>query len=509
MAMTNPEDDLNPDVKEAAEAMALALPGYKKAEYYYNGGAMEWTTSNSSAMVGRVQQADEFTGTLNYAKIPVDTVADRMQLLTLTGPDESVTEKIKALWTENKMDLRFGQYLLDVLKMGDGYMSVWPDGDDDMEEEEDLPEDADKEIKTRLVFADPETTRAFYGDDGHLKYVARMWQEKDADGNELDRISLFYKDAVQKYFRTSAKASSTGATIRGAGKWVPYEEEGVAWPMPNPWGVIPYFHASNEFPYGTPEHASIYGVQDAINKIFRTHIAAIEFLGFPLIYALIDDTKSGGTSDFEFPEIDGVQEEQTGDIGLEAKPGGILALRAQQLKQLEPAGSSNFIESLKQYKEIASELTGLPSRLFSSTDGQHPSADAVNAAAAVLNHRVADRENMIEHFLREMLSFALKVEFGIDVPSDQIKVAWQPHKIEIDEAVIKQMEFKLSLGIPTSQILAELGYDATQIAAFEANIAKKEQEKQQLQNQLTQNSQEPKALPAKADESTPQGDEDK
>lgn len=448
------------DLKQASFEIDQNQPNCARASAYYEG------TNESqflSELFDKFLASRDFAGTLNYASIPVDAVADRLQLLAIKGPDDTTTELISQLWTSNKMPLRFGQFILDTLKYGEHFMSIWPD------EITDEPEDTDHfeawlastpvNHRAKIMFADAATTRAFYDDGGELIYIARQWQQLDAEGQEIVRHNLYYNDTIEKYWWYAKDKVET------AKEWYDEGQDMNDWPMENPFGRPPIFHFSTSFPHGTPEHRSLYGVQDALNKIFQTHIASIEFLGFPIVYTLMDETNASGTADFEYGPIDD-GDAATDATGLKNNPGEVWALRAKSVGQLEPAGSTNFIESLKQYKEIASEISGLPARLFSSTDGQHPGADAVNAADAVLRQRVADRQSIIGEALRLAISFALLLAFNVKVAPEDISVLWKPQKIELDEGVIMALQFKMSLGVPASQILSELGYSEEEVRLF-------------------------------------------
>ena len=190
----------------------------------------------------------------------------------------------------------------------------------------------------------------------------------------------------------------------------------------------------------------------------------------------MDETSAAGTSDFEFGALDNADADSTSDVNrLKNNPGEVWAVRAKSIGQIEPAGSTNFITSLKTYKEIASEVSGLPARLFSATDGQHPGADAVNAADAVLRQRVVDRSVLLSEPLKQMIVFAMKLAYGIELQATDISIQWRPQKIEIDASMISIFQFKLQLGVPEEQILTEMGYTEAEIAIFQPNIDKKRQ----------------------------------
>lgn len=465
------------DLVTASQEIDENLPGHVRSKQYYDG---DDSSKFLSSIYDEFLKQEEFSGTLNYASIPVDAVADRLQLLSIKGPTDAITKMISDLWDANKMQLRFGQFILDILTYGEYFVAVWPDdgvagelfdlSSSDAEEVE-LVDETPLNHKAKMMFCDAATTRAFYDDGGEQKFVARKWIQKDAKNRDIARVNLYYSDRIEKYWWLEKD------DIETAEQW--FDDAQDEWPMPNPYGAIPIFQFSTSFPHGKPEHKAVFGVQDALNKIFQVHISSIEYLGYPIVYMLMDETSAAGTSDFEYDPIDTTESDVTQQVNqLKNSPGEIWAARAKSIGQLEPAGSSNFIQSLDKYKEVASELSGLPARLFSSTDGQHPGADAVNAADAVLRQRVVDRSVLLSEPLKQMITFALKLAYNIDVKPNEISIQWRPQKIEIDAAMIVIFEFKLRLGIPEEQILTEMGYTDAEIAIFQANINKKRQVEQ-------------------------------
>ncbi len=459
------------DLVEASREIDANLPIAQKAKHYYDG---EDSSRFLASVFNDFFKQEDFTGTLNYASIPVDAVADRLQLLSILGPDDATTEQIRDLLDANKMNMRLGQFILDVLTYGEYFVAVWPDEQEasdlfDLDAdslEVELVDDTPLNRKAKMMFCDAETTRAFYDDGGEQRFIARKWESKDFEGKEIIRVNLYYIDRVEKYWWFKKDDIAT------ADAWL--DDDQTEWPMDNPYGSIPIFQFSTGFPHGKPEHRSMFGVQDALNKIFQVHISSIEYLGYPIIYTLMDETSAAGTSDFEYAPIDNTESDAGSDVNkLKNNPGEVWALRAKSVGQIEPAGSSNFIDSLKTYKEIASEVTGLPARLFSSTDGQHPGADAVNAADAVLRQRVVDRSVILSEQLKQMISFALKMAFGKEVPAKEISVQWRPQSLQVDAAMIAVFEFKRALGVPEEQILTELGYTQAEIDIFKPNIEEK------------------------------------
>lgn len=456
-------------VKEASDAIDDAVSGYQKARSYYDGNDQSRFLSD---LYNEFLKSDtEFGGTLNFAAIPVNAVANRLQLLSIKGPSDDITDKIQEWLNANKMVLRFNQFILDTLKCGDSYILVWPE--DESMEDNVLDMDVDgallREVplnhKAKMSFCDPETTRAFYDDGGELIYVARKWKQKDFENLDIIRVNLYYEDVIEKYYWVEKDG------MKALAEW--YDEGQSEWPMENPFGEIPIFHFGTAFPYGEPEHKSLYGVQDAINKIFQVHISALELLGYPIVYALMDETSAAGTSDFEYAALDNPNDDVTSDVNqLQNSPGSVWALRAKSVGQLMPAESNSFIQSLKVYKETASDVSGLPASLFSSTDGQHPGADAVNASDKILRSRVEDRTIILSEILKYMTCFGMKLAFGIELTPADISVQWRPQKIEVDANVLMRFEFMIKYGVPVEHVLTEMGFTEAELSQWGDSISR-------------------------------------
>ena len=92
-----------PDLVTASRDIDRHVQDYAKAAHYYSG-------DDSSKFLNDIfndfLKAQDFDGTLNYASIPVDAVADRLQLLSIKGPTDDITAKIAELWDANKIRQR-------------------------------------------------------------------------------------------------------------------------------------------------------------------------------------------------------------------------------------------------------------------------------------------------------------------------------------------------------------------------------------------------------------------
>jgi hypothetical protein len=274
---------MNKDLRKASYEIDLALGGYQKAARYYKGEVL------GEGLFDRFQVvADSFKGILNFCATPVEAVSNKLQLLAIKGATEQINTQIVDLMDANKMALRFNQLIIDILMYGDSYICVWPEDVDPEDGDVDTPlqeggSDIPLNHKAKMTFCNPETTRAFYDDGGELKFVARKWEEIDDDDENIVyiRTNLYYKDRIEKYIWLKGDGPKQAEPY--------FDEDQEEWPMENPYGIIPIFHFSTAFPYGVPEHVKLYGVQDALTKIFQTHIDAIEFLGFPIVYMLLDE----------------------------------------------------------------------------------------------------------------------------------------------------------------------------------------------------------------------------
>lgn len=479
----------NPDLMVGLQQLANSLPDYHRAEMYY-----ECTMPEFFASI-RLRRALERTGVsfrFNLASTPVDTMADRLEIASLTCADQHVDDVLQEIWAHNLMDLTAGSLHLRTGEFGDAYVIVWPsaaDSDDDPELANDTndaeiqhsrkelatrrPDGAADDVNTKvdIFYNSPKTTRIIYDAENPRvkRFAIKKWTEPGPLGTASkprNRVNLYYRDRIEKYI---SAPNSKGNQLKD---WLLYEDDGdEGWPIENPYGQIPVFHFRTDLPYGTPEHRAAYGPQDAINKLIITHTATIDYHGFPQRYVL---SEAGNQSDelADFDADDDINRfEDTGhDSTLRSGPGEVWWLNGvKQAGQFTPPNPEIFLAPLDTYIRMMAQVTRTPLHYFDPQVYSRlaPSGESIRASEVPLLKKVRKRQISYGSTWLEVFDFALKVA-GVDSDPD-IALRWIPAATIDDAAGWSMIQAKQQAGVPVRQTLLEAGYDPDMVDSWLVN----------------------------------------
>lgn len=435
------------DIKLAVDTLASRRDSYINAENYYRGGEAEVFTNSRWGNMLRRRGLDYV---LNYSKTVVDTVLDRLELAAIAGTDETSNAKINEIWEQNELELDANEIHKRALVFGECYAIVWPD---------ELGE-------VQITYNAPTTTVLIYDDENpRIKsYAAKLWESTNAFGKKIVKLNLFYADRVEKFWR---QGELNLVTTADDNTWQHGET------VENPFGEVPVFHFRTHRPYGTPEHASAIGPQDAINKIMMNHMETIDYQGAPQRFAL-----SAGGNMSEFTDFDEEDAARNNLGALDSGPGRLWYLNGvTAVGQFNVADHKNFTEPIMVYVKSMASLTQTPLHYFQN-NGQFASGEALRTAEAPLVKKVRDRQISFASTWRDIFRFALRIE-GIET---DVQVKWQGiESLDSTDSWNIALQ-KQAIGIPLLYILMDMGYDkevAEEIVRESEEEAKKKQEAMQ------------------------------
>jgi hypothetical protein len=488
----------NPDLMIGLQQLANGLPDYHRAEMYY-----ECTMPEFFASI-RLRRALERTGVsfrFNLASTPVDVMADRLEIASLTCPDDEEADTVlQDIWEHNLMDLATASQHLRTGEFGDTYVIVWPSAPEADTDEPDenayndaaiersrrtlsvrgssvfatrgvhqVPDGVDTDVD--IFYNSPKTTRIVYDADNPRvkRFAIKKWTEPAPLGSKAkpqNRVNLYYRDRIEKYI---SAPNSKGNQRKD---WLRYEDdEDGGWPIENPFAEIPVFHFRTDMPYGTPEHRAAYGPQDAINKLMITHMATIDYHGFPQRYVL---SEAGNYSDelADFDTDDDINRfEDTGhDSTLRSGPGEVWWLNGvKSAGQFNPPAPEVFLTPLDTYIRMMAQVTRTPLHYFDPQvySRYAPSGESIRASEVPLLKKVRKRQIAYGSTWLEVFRFALKVA-GVDT-DPLIDLRWIPAATIDDAAGWSMIQQKQNAGVPVRQTLLEAGYDPDMVDSWLVN----------------------------------------
>ncbi|MEU6233857.1 phage portal protein [Kitasatospora sp. NPDC047058] len=456
------------DLWTGLEALREARPAYVEAAAYYDDLVPEVFSS------ARIRRAISRTGVdfkLGFIATVVDAVADRLQLASVSSPDATQAALLDTIWLNNIMDLEAGEISRTASRFGDAYMIVLPVHEGD----------SDTVSGVDMFCNDPLTVRLIYdAENPRLKaFAIKRWCEQIGNAQKpqiIHRAELYYSDRIERW---TTKADSPGNSPRDWDPWLPapietadgmvVDPEDTAWSISHDYGEIPVFHYRNDRPYGRPEHERGYGAQNAITKLVATHLATVDYQGFPQRFGLTDaattDTGDLDPADFEddmFPPDPTAGPSDSGDdSSLKSGPGEMMLLRGfKQVGQFDAAQPDVFYDPAMFHVRAMAQLTVTPLHLF-DTSGDQPSGQSIRAQDAPFTRKVDARQSAYGATHRDAFGFALHL-LGVEDP--QVDVQWKPAETIDDQDVWQTARLKSERGVPNRQLLLEGNYSEDQVS---------------------------------------------
>lgn len=452
------------DLLRGLDELGDARGGYETARAYFNGTVPEVFASP------KLRRAMEATGVdfrLNFAKIAVTTITDRVKLAAITSPDKDADAKIRQVIDYNGLDLEYPGLHRDVGKYGDMYMIVWPNGDDD--------------TKVDMFVNDPLTVRIIYSDENPREkaFAVKHWCEGSGK-RQVHRANLYYPDTIERWV---TRPGSRGQKAKDWSLYVPdtepaepgdevadgdVPEPGIE---PNPYGQVPVFHFRTDQPYGCPLHHAAYGPQNAINKLVITHMATVDYQGFPQRYALSHPDSPRGPDDLEDLDltndaIDFTDDDDTlegGNSNLRSGPGELWYMQGiATLGQFAAADPATFTDPTSFYVRGMATVCEIPLHYFDPS-GDVPSGESARMADMPVRSKTEHLELSLSASHRDSHQFALKI---LGIEDAQVEVRWAPATTVDDTAGWQVVQAKLEAGVPPQQALVEAGYTAETVKSW-------------------------------------------
>jgi hypothetical protein len=461
MSIPHPSPELqsepSADLMNGLQSLEEAQMGYAKAAAYYKGTQPEFFASL------RLRIAMGATGVIfnfNFAALPVDAVAERLEVAGISAPDERALEYINDAWQDNQLDVYAPNVMHNACKFGDAYFFVWPNPGGDADDDG-IP-DID------IFYQSPRIMRVFYDDANERikKYAIKRW--KDSYTGNIN-VNLYYPDRIEKYVQLPDRERMPGQNA-----WLPRLDEGdETWPLPNPFDEVPVFHFRTGFPYGDPEHLNAYGPQDAIHKLVISHMASVDYNAFPQRYAILNegyDTSEaafGDEGDYAFA----INTSATLDTGVDPKsqltadPASVWFMKGiSSYGQFPPGDPTAFLMPFEKYIHAMAVVTNTPMH-FMDPIVSNVSGESLRVIEAPFARKVRKRQMMFGSAWRDLFRFVLKVQEHEQNPV--VTINWVPSATVNDLSTLQGQAIKKQiLSVPPWQLLLEQGYTPEQLESW-------------------------------------------
>ena len=415
---------------------------------YYDGKQnLAFATPKFDATFGKL--FSEFA--YNRCGSVVDAVADRLKLTgfsvsTDTGEvDDTAQSTVDLYWRINRLDRLQGDLTTEALRTGDAYAIVWP---------EPHPSYG---IVPRIYINNADVIAIRYDDDTKTKMVAvKAWRE-----GKFWRFNFYYSDLIYKFVALEPK-DELPKDFSSLRLWEPRPQavaDGLETlepnPLPNPFGVIPVFHAANnarDGDWGRSELANVLPLQDALNKACTDLMVAMEYGAFPQRWAVglqvgLPDPATGKVRN---PFREGPGQVWTGNQGA-------------QFGSFPTTDLAQFTAVQSSLDTYIANVARIPSHWLQMS-GNFPSGESLKTAEAPFVAKLADRQVELGQFWEDVFGFAMLTS-GYSLLN--LQPIWQSPELRSEQDMLDAALKKSALGWSTHQIQRELGLDQSVIDLME------------------------------------------
>lgn len=464
-------EDLRSDLGRAIKLIADKADEYTKAWEYVQGTRPE--TFDSRAAQAIIEQSK--TTPLSFAHVPVEVIADKVELASITSPAPNARRALETWAEANDLTDESADWIYKACAYGDYYVVTDPEGLD--EDGNPTVEDIDS------VGMSPLSTVVIYDKKTQRKplYGAHLWNAGGSDDPKTHAI-LYYDDASVKLVAKGHDASEADAFEFD----VDLSDEDDSAFIEHDGGRMLITHlAVGGKPYGVPIHRKAWGPQDAITKISANNLVNVDSLGLPSRWALVDpnaeidddiDDDFGDDSPSTSAERHDGRRNATTGRRVRTVPGAIEYLRGvSETGTYDTAESNGFLANLDWYVRAMAVACGIALHEF-DMKGDQPSGESRRRAEGRQNRIAARVKRQAGAFFEEIARTVLAVAGIADA---DVSVTFNPSETSTDKDGLELVSSKVKAGVPLRQALLEAGYTTEQVdlwypteaPAFSAELA--------------------------------------
>lgn len=425
----------------------------KCTDYYDGKQPLAFASEQYRAWFG-----DQYAGFADNWCMPVcDAQSERQRLEGIRPKGEKSTHKeLREWWEQSGAGEEFPLAISRKAITGRAYALVWGSDDDG----------------PQVTFEDPSQAIVAYepGDRRKRRCGLKKWTDP---WTGKDFVTFYMPDFVYKFKRhTGARGDGFAGglilppSVTSRGGWVPREENGEPWPLPNPLGEVPLVEFQNK-PKLLGEPASeingVIAMQDAINALWAYLFTSADFAALPQRVIL----------SAELPKIPVLDSEGRvvghKPIDLpEANIKRILNLEGPNAKiaQWDAASLDIFTGVIEKAANHIGNQTRTPLYYFASSI-QNISGDTLKALETGLNSKVAERIEVDNGPARTVFRLMAKAA-GNEALSQSVAtgtIAWKDHESRSETQKVDGLQKLKDMGFPLEYIVEKYtGGDADEVS---------------------------------------------
>ena len=392
------------------------------------------------------------------AKVPVNALKNRVQIASVTGQSDEITNRIEQIRQANDLELIEPFITERTLVYGDAYAYTSPIEPED----ETLPADL-RTAGVEIRYASPLSVRAMYdSEDGtRLRYVIRRWKEIDPIGTWRWKVELWYPAGYMEPW-----VCQDGATGTDVESWREDLDASGDWPMLHDYGM-PFHHARTSLPYGRPEHADAMGPQDAFTKAIVTQVAVeLDAHSLPerweLIKAQNPDTARDAIQWADDEASAPAAKPGVSGSGRRRGPGTVSILEGRDgTGEYRAPNPSDLVPAMDHWLRMMAVVTETPAHEYDPAGNAGLSGAARRWADKPLDVREKNVKRALTTFWRSVWASALDM-VGLGNRSE-VDIEWASAGVILDPDWWEVATARRDHGVPQDVILREANYPADEV----------------------------------------------
>jgi len=412
------------------ERLEQSRPGYDRIDTYLSNvpiGPLGFVAPELRVQVaGRVQAV-----VVNYARLVIGAIEERLDVTGFRLAANPASD-LWRVWQANGMDLGSQQGHFEALAFGRCPVVVWAGTDP---------------ATPRITVESPRQMVVDYHPGTRTPTLAlKRWTE---DG--YARAVLFTPERIVQYRSRARVIDIYTVPVDG---WVAQST------VDNRLGVVPVVELVNRprlIGGGESELVDVLPIADAIAKLATDLMVSSEFSSMPRRWV----------SGLQLPEND-VGEPDTA-AAFDAVAGRVWMSEEPETKfgQFPEATLTGYVAGIEMLTQQLASVSALPAHYLNNLTGQLPSAESLRSAEASLIARVRRKQTGFGDGWERVARLVWLVRDGrLPEGADALETIWSDPESRTDAAAADAALKRSQLGVPWSQLMADLGYTPAQVEAM-------------------------------------------
>lgn len=376
----------------------------------------------------------------NWCAIIVDSVDERLNVEGFRYKDDNGDKKAWDIWQANELDADSQLVHSESLINSVSFVSVWY---------------SDKDASKPVISVEHPSECYVETAPGSRKVrtaAIKRWLEDD--GHVY--ATVYLPDGLYKF--KSQAAYTNGIIDAQSLRWVPREVDGEAWPVPNPFAVvpvIPFVNRPRMIGGGISEIHDAIPIQDAVNKTILDMMVASEFIAAPQRYATgleIPKDENGKP----LPVFDHLVDRMMVSTSSDTEFG-----------QFPQANLDSYVKATEMLVQHLASQSRTPPHYF-YLSGQFPSGESIKSAETGLVAKVRRRQRHFGESWEEVMRLAFTVAGDKGRSQEEAtETIWADPESRSESEHVDAIMKKKALDVPTAQLWEDLGYSPQQIDRFQ------------------------------------------